>query len=155
MEIELTNEEEVPPVTKPKLNFLSTATSSNEKSLDEWFAAADDPATTDQDKNTLVAKNVTTSSSNNLPSLHNIPATSTAGLHHPSVQDVGNTDRKKAFSAITSADHAQASSSGVAPVLAAREEHRAIPLHGNNDGDSDSSDVSGLEFFVDKSPDRD
>lgn len=199
MEIDLTKEEEIPPETKPKITFISNTTSSNEKSLDEWFATDDDPATTaDEDRNTLVAKNMATSSSSssNSSSLP-VPTTSTAGLHQPNVQGVGSTEAKKALSATTTADHAQASSSlpvpatstaglhqpsiqggvvnteagkalqattsgdhaqasssGVVPVQTAKKGNRIMPLHANNDSDSDSSDVSGLEFFVDKSPDR-
>ena len=160
MEIDLTKDEEVPPETKPKINFIST--SSNEKSLDEWFASDDPVAMDEEGKNTPVhvAKNATTSSSKNLSSL---PATSTAGLHQPSVQDVGNSEAKKGLSdSATTADDAKPSSSGVAAALssssselASKEEKRIVPLRGkNSDSDSDSSVVSGLEFFVDKSPDR-
>lgn len=164
MEVDSTRDnEEVPRGVMPKINF--TLTSSKEKSLDEWFLSDDRPAGEGADKteNDPVAKNTITSSSKNLPSL---PATSIAGLHQPSVQDVGNSKEKKGLrysSTTAAADHAQPGPSGVAPSssssmgLASNQEEEkrvGVPLRGNDDSDSDSSVVSGIELFVDKSPDR-
>ena len=132
-------------------------------------------------KNTLVSKNaaaIDTSSSKNLSSL---PVTSTAGLHQPitSVQDVDDSSEEKKGLPATTSKHAQptssssgaessslllptpvavASSSDAGPsslVPASMQEEKIIaPPRGNDDSDSDSSVVSGIECFVNKSPDR-
>ena len=143
MEIDLTKEEEDSDHdTKPQINLISTSASEN-----FGQSSASRPTThlaaTEGDRNILVAKNVTTSSSSSLP------ATSTSSLHHPSVQVVSSTGTKGKKDFSDDIMHAQATTSGA--VAAAKKDNDDLNPFGISDSDSDTS---GLEFFVDKSPDR-
>ena len=183
MEIDLTRDDEVPQDVRSKIAFISNTSkerSLDEWFLSgDPAATTDEMVPTEDVKNTPVAKNaaaIATSSSKNLSSLS---VTSTAGLHQPitSVQDVGDSSEEKKGLPATISKHAQptpsssdagpsslllptpvASSSDAGPsslVPASKQkENRVVPPRGNDDSDSDSSVVSGIECFVNKSPDR-
>lgn len=152
MEIDLTKEEE--DVHKPQITLLSTR-SEDEATIGQSLAtsippnlvAAGPEREEAEDRNRVVVKESTASSFKMLSSL---PATSKPGLHQPSTSfqvvsgDIGL--GKKAFSG----EAAQASSSSG---LAAAKKDTVSLRDGGNDSDSDSN-VSGIEYFVDKSPDR-